>query len=104
MQLAAPNLAQAGTKASKEEFENKYKPTAVATKALSVENAKSVCENVDIVICMPRTTSASSGSLLKPNKEYTMQIRIFLGQKGGNGQFPSLLSTSLPEVKQVFAW
>ncbi|MFM7985412.1 MAG: hypothetical protein ACKPKO_39470, partial [Candidatus Fonsibacter sp.] len=43
--------AQAGTKDSKEELENKYNLTAVATKALSVDNAKVACENVEIVLC-----------------------------------------------------
>ena len=95
--------AQAGTKASKEELEKKYNLTAVATKALPVENAKVVCENVEIVLCKTKDNKRQIWLHSKANKEYTLQIGTCLGQ-GGNGQFQSLVSDALPEVKKAFAW
>ena len=67
-------LAQAGTKASKEELENKYNLTAVATKALPVENAKVVCENVEIVRCKTKDNKRQIWLHSTANKEYTLQI------------------------------
>ena len=65
-------MAQAGTKASKEEFEDKYTLTAVATQAIPVENAKVVCENVEIVLCKTKDNKRQIWFHSKANKEYTM--------------------------------
>jgi hypothetical protein len=94
-------LAQAGTKVSKVEFENKYNLTAVAPKALPVENARVVCENVEIVLCKTKDNKRPIWLHSKANKEYTLQIGIDRGN-GGIGQ--SLVSDALPEVKKAFAW
>ena len=67
-------LAQAGTKASKEEFEQKYNLRAVAIKVLPVDNAKVVCENVDIVLCKTKDNKRHIWLHSKAHKEYTMQI------------------------------
>ena len=61
-------FAQAGTKASKEDFGNTYNLTAVATNALPVENAKDVCENVEIVLCKTKDNKRQIWLRSKANK------------------------------------
>ena len=70
--------AQAGTKASKEELENKCNLTAVATKALPVEHAKAVCESVEISFCKTKDNKRQLWLHSKANKVYTLQIETFI--------------------------
>ena len=70
-------LAQAGTKASKEEPDKKYNLTTVATKPLPVENAKVVCDNVDMVLCKTKHNKRQLWLHSKANKEYTLQLWKF---------------------------
>ena len=79
--LPVQPLAQAGTKASKEELENKYNLTAVATKALPVDNARVVCGNVEIFSVRPRTTSARYGSTLKRIKSTRCKLELLLPER-----------------------
>ena len=72
-------LAQAGTKASREEFENNYKLTAVATKALPGYNARGVSNHVEIVLCKTKDKKRQIWLHSKQNKEYTLQIGTVLG-------------------------
>ena len=81
-------LSQAGTKASKEQLESKYYPTAVATKALPVENAESVGEHVEIVLCKTKDNKRQLWLHSTANEEYALQIGFCLGT-GCNGQFQS---------------
>ena len=67
-------LAQAGTNASKEELAKKYNLTAVATKALPVENAKVVCENLEVAFCKTQDNKRHIWLHSKGNNENTLQI------------------------------
>ena len=69
------------TKDSKEELDNKYNLTAVATKALPVENARVVCENVEIVLCKTKDNKRHIWLHSKANQGHTRQIGTLFGEK-----------------------
>ena len=68
-------------KASNEELEIMYNLTAVATKALPVEDAKVVCENVELVLCKAKDNKRQIWLHSKANKEYTLQNWILSWEK-----------------------
>ena len=95
-------VATVGTKASKQDFENKYKLTAVASKPLPTQNQKNV-ENLEHVLAKSADNKRQCWLHNKSSKEQSYNIGMFLG-KGGKGTFKSLVNFQLAEGLKPYSW